>query len=131
MFCAGQGLYAVYDDCSLTRAVNTRAAPVEKIGKIADFRLPRRIDKHRAPCAVAAASMMFMVAHGDDVQIDLPSGQAAPAGDLGIDQAVAYIHLGPMATKPLMCWSMGRPPDCTRRQGHLCPAEAAQQAPTR
>ena len=49
VFCAGQGLYAVYDDCSLTRAVNTRAAPVEKIGKIADFRLPRRIDKHRAP----------------------------------------------------------------------------------
>ena len=69
-------------------------------------------------------------AHGDDVQIDLPAGQAAPAGDLGIDQAVAHVHLGPHGHKALDVLVDGPSAQIAPAgQGHLCPAEAAQQGP--
>ena len=66
-------------------------------------------------------------AHGHHVQVDLTAGQTS-AGDLGADQAVAHIHIGAHGHKALDVLIDGPSAQITAAgQGHLGPAEAAQQ----
>ena len=67
-------------------------------------------------------------AHRNHVQIDLPTGQAA-AGHLGADQAVAHVYIGPHRDEALDMLVDGAAAQVAAAgEGHLRPAEAAQQS---
>ena len=66
----------------------------------------------------------------DHVQIHLAAGQTAAAGDLGADQAVAHVHVGPHGHKALDVLVDGPSAQVAAPgQGDLRPAKAAQQGP--
>ena len=81
--------------------------------------------------SLAAFSMMVMPSastHRNHVQVDLPTSQAA-AGHLGADQAVAHVYIGPHRDEALDMLVDGAAAQVAAAgEGHLRPAEAAQQS---
>ena len=114
-----------------SRAPDIGAHGVEEVGQVHDMGLLGGVfDDGHAVGQGGGQHNVHGGPHRDDVQIDLPPGQAAPPGDPGVDQAVAHVHLGPHGHEALDVLVHGPAAQVAAAgQGDLGPAEPAEQRP--